>query len=124
MNRVEQIRVLRFALSGLLATSLHVVIAMTLIGHARTAPALANAIAFACCTGCSYLLNTLWSFSSSPALASLCRFATVSLGGLGLSALVSHATEVAGGGPGFGIAMVVCVVPPATFIAHRRWTYR
>ena len=124
MNKVERIRALRFGVSGMLVTGLHVVIAMTLIEHAGTTPALANVIAFGCSTGSSYLLNTLWSFSSSPALANASRFAMVSLGGLGLTALVSHAADVAGGSPGLGIAMVVCVVPPATFIAHRWWTYR
>lgn len=124
MNRAERIKVLRFGVSGLVATGLHAMVAMTLIVRAGTEPALANALAFASSTGCSYLLNTFWSFSSSPALANIWRFAMVSLGGLTLTALVAHATQVAGGGPGLGIAMVVCVVPPVTFIAHRWWTYR
>ncbi|NMM00862.1 GtrA family protein [Paraburkholderia sp. RP-4-7] len=124
MNRAERIKVLRFGVSGLLATGLHAAVAMTLIMRAGTQPALANALAFACSTGISYLMNTFWSFSSFPALANVWRFATVSLGGLTLTALVAHATELAGGGPGLGIAMVVCVVPPVTFIAHRWWTYR
>ncbi|RKF50657.1 GtrA family protein [Paraburkholderia fungorum] len=124
MNRAERIKVLRFGVSGLFATGLHVIVAMTLIRRAGTEPALANALAFASSTGCSYLLNTFWSFSSFPALANIGRFAMVSLGGLTLTALVAHATQVAGGAPGLGIAMVVCVVPPVTFIAHRGWTYR
>lgn len=124
MNRAERIKVLRFGVSGLVATGLHAMVAMTLIVRAGTEPALANALAFASSTGCSYLLNTFWSFSSSPALANIWRFAMVSLGGLTLTALVAHATQVAGGGPGLGIVTVVCVVPPVTFIAHRWWTYR
>jgi putative flippase GtrA len=124
VNRAEQIKLLRFCVSGLLITGLHVCIAMTLITCAGTDPAVANAIAFVCSTGGSYLLNTFWSFSSSPALANIWRFAIVSLGGLTLTALVSHAIASAGGSAGLGIAMVVCVVPPYTFIAHRRWTYR
>lgn len=124
MNQAERIRVLRFGVSGTLVTGLHAVIAMTLIERAGASSMWANVIAFACATGCSYLLNTLWSFSSSPALANLWRFAMVSLGGLGLTALVAHASEAAGGGPALGIAMVVCVVPPVTFVAHRWWTYR
>jgi len=124
MNRSEWIKLLRFGVSGLLITGLHASIALTLIEYAGTGPALANALAFVCSTAGSYLLNTLWSFSSSPALANVWRFALVSLGGLTLTALVSEATQIAGGGPGLGIAMVICVVPPVTFIAHRCWTYR
>lgn len=124
MNSAERIKLLRFGVSGLFATGLHVMVAMTLIVRAGTESALANALAFACSTGSSYLLNTFWSFSSVPALANIWRFAVVSLGGLTLTALVAHATQIAGGGPALGIAMVVCVVPPVTFMAHRWWTYR
>jgi hypothetical protein len=31
--------------------------------------------------------------------------------------------QVSGGTPDVGIALVVCVVPPLSFVAHRRWTY-
>jgi putative flippase GtrA len=124
VNKIEWTRLIRFGVSGMLVTGLHVAIALSLIRNAGIGPAAANAIAFACSTGCSYLLNTLWSFSSSPALENVWRFGMVSLGGLGLTAFVSHATAVAGGAPGLGIAMVVCVVPPVTFVAHRWWTYR
>lgn len=124
MAKSERVKLLRFCASGLLATGLHVSIAMTLIMRAGMAPSWANAIAFACSTGGSYLLNTFWSFSALPALINARRFALVSVAGLVLTALVSHVTQIAGGAPGVGIAIVVCVVPPFTFIAHRRWTYR
>ena len=42
MNRAERTKVLRFGASGLLATGLHVIVAMTLIVRAGTEPALAN----------------------------------------------------------------------------------
>jgi len=124
MNRIDRVRLLRFAFSGVFATGLHVCIALTLIAQADMSPPWANAIAFTWATAGSYLLNTFWSFSALPALANARRFALVSLGGLALTALVSHAAQLAGGTPGVGIALVVCVVPPLTFVAHRCWTYR
>ena len=52
------------------------------------------------------------------------RFTLVSLGGLTLTALASRLTHLAGCSPALGIALVVCVVQPLTFVAHRCWTYR
>lgn len=124
MNKADQVKLLRFCVSGLFATGLHVSIAMTLIARLEFSPPSANAIAFACSTGGAYLLNTFWSFSSVPALANVWRFVVVSLSGLALTTLVSRGMQVAGASPGWGIAMVVCVVPPFTFFAHRQWTYR
>jgi putative flippase GtrA len=103
---------------------LHAVVAATLIARANASPVLANALAFSCATGVSYLMNTLWSFSTPLQLRNVWRFGVVSMMGLGLTALVSTSVQIAGGGPWAGIAAVVCVVPPATFAIHRAWTYR
>lgn len=117
-------KLLRFGVSGLIATGLHAVVAMTLIKKANASPVLANAVAFSCATAVSYLMNTLWSFSAPLELRNVWRFGVVSTMGLGLTALVSTSVQLAGGGPWSGIAAVVCVVPPATFAAHRAWTYQ
>ena len=124
MIRLERVKLARFGASGVFATGLHVGIALTLIADAGMSPSWANAIAFTWATTASYLLNTFWSFSALPALMNAGRFALVSLGGLTLTALVSRLTQLEGGSPALGIALVVCVVPPLTFVAHRCWTYR
>jgi putative flippase GtrA len=123
-NNTELIRLVRFGVCGLLATGLHVGVAVVLISHAGASQALANTVAFACATCWSYLVNTLWSFSSSLRLRNVWRFIAVSLGGVALTGLVSYLAQVAGAGPWIGIAMVVCAVTPLTFLTHRRWTYR
>lgn len=117
-------KLLRFGVSGLIATGLHAVVAATLISRANASPLLANALAFSCATGVSYLMNTLWSFSTPLQLRNVWRFGVVSTMGLGLTALVSTSVQLVGGGSWSGIAAVVCVVPPATFAIHRAWTYR
>lgn len=123
-DNTELIRLVRFGVCGLLATGLHVGVAVVLISHAGASQTLANTIAFACATCWSYLVNTLWSFSSSLRLRNVWRFIAVSLGGVALTGLVSYLAQVAGAGPWIGIAMVVCAVTPLTFVTHRRWTYR
>lgn len=123
-NNTEFMRIVRFGVCGMLATGLHIVVAVALISHAGASSTLANTVAFACATCWSYLVNTLWSFSYSLRLRNVWRFAAVSLGGAILTGLVSYLAQTAGAGPWIGIAMVVCTITPLTFVTHRRWTYR
>ncbi|AXL53217.1 sugar translocase [Paraburkholderia caffeinilytica] len=123
-NSTELIRLIRFGVCGLSATGLHVGVAVVLISHIGASQFLANTVAFACATCWSYLVNTLWSFSSSLRVRNVWRFITVSLGGAALTGLVSYLAQVTGAGPWIGIAMVICAVTPLSFVTHRRWTYR
>ncbi|SOE59522.1 Putative flippase GtrA (transmembrane translocase of bactoprenol-linked glucose) [Burkholderia sp. OK233] len=123
-NSPELIRLIRFGVCGLSATALHVGVAVVLISHVGTSQLLANTAAFACATCWSYLVNTLWSFSSSLRVRNVWRFITVSLAGAALTGLLSYLAQITGSGPWVGIAMVVCAVTPLSFVTHRRWTYR
>lgn len=123
MKRDDLTRVLRFGVSGAAATAMHVTVAAVLVGRGLSLVE-ANTIAFVSATIGSYLLQTLWSFSSRVGARTLARFLVVSAGGVAVTAVVSHAAELAGLGPWLGIAAVICVVPPYTFVAHRSWTYR
>ncbi|MGN5478970.1 GtrA family protein [Cupriavidus basilensis] len=76
-------QVARFLVAGASSTGVHVAVAATLISVMGTSPVTANGVAFLCATACSYLLNTLWSFSSRLRHRTLGRFAAVSLLGLG-----------------------------------------
>ncbi|KAA1014431.1 GtrA family protein [Paraburkholderia panacisoli] len=123
-NSTELRKLIRFGICGLSATGLHIGVAGALILHAGMSQSLANTVAFACATSWSYLVNTLWSFSSSLRARNVWRFIAVSLAGAVLTGLVSYLAQMTGAGPWIGIAMVVCAVTPLTFVTHRRWTYR
>lgn len=114
----------RFSLSGLLVTGVHVLIATLLIQLILLSPSLANGVAFMVATIVSYLINTLWSFSSPLHGRNLFRFGIVSFIGILISMLVSGAAENQGLHYCYGIALVVCIVPPVTFLLHNFWTYR
>ena len=118
------IRLARFGIAGLLSTGMHVAVAYVLLARANAPPVVANTVAFTWATFWSYLLNTKWSFSSSIGVKNLYRFTVVSIGGVIVTGLVSQIAQSAGASPWFGIALVVCLVPPLTFSAHRFWTYR
>ena len=119
---VRQLR--RFAVTGLLATGVHVAVAALLIELAQRSPPFANGAAFLVATAFSYALNTLWSFEASPGARSLARFAVVSCVGWTLAVLLSTLAERLGLHYLLGIGLVVTGVPPVTFLLHRYWTYR
>lgn len=55
-------RIVRFGVSGAACTALHAAIAGVLMGAFAATAVQANAIAFVCATGASYLLNTPGAF--------------------------------------------------------------
>ena len=115
---------LRFGLSGLFVTGLHVVMAAGLINLASLKPAIANGVAYVIATITSYTINTLWSFKSTPIIGNLLRFLAVSISGLLLTMLITGIIDRLGFSYWLGIAVVVLLVPPLTFLLHRNWTYR
>jgi len=117
-------RAVRFALSGVLVTVLHVVIATAFINIILPEASLANGVAFLIATVASYWVNTHWSFSSQLQGKNLFRFGVVSLLGLGLAVGISGTVQLYGLPYWYGISAVVFVVPPITFILHNFWTYK
>lgn len=115
---------LRFAFSGLLVTGLHVIIATAFIRIVLPSPSLANGVAFLVATVFSYLVNTMWSFSSPLHGRNLFRFCFVSSIGLFLAMAISGAAQYYGLHYWYGIGFVVCTIPPVTFLLHSFWTYK
>ncbi|HIE53852.1 MAG TPA: GtrA family protein [Chromatiaceae bacterium] len=116
-------RILRFSISGLVVTGLHVLIASSLIQFLSITPSFANGAAYILATTFSYVINTKWSFSSPLHGKNLARFYSVSVTGLLLTMSISGAAQHLGLNHWYGIALVVCIIPPVTFLLHHRWTY-
>ena len=114
----------RFAISGLLATGVHVLVATGIILFLLPMPSLANGVAFVVATIFSFTVNTTWSFSSRPSRRLLVRFVLVAIVGLAITVAVSGTAQYFGLHYLYGIALVVCTVPPITFLLHKFWTYR
>jgi putative flippase GtrA len=114
----------RFAVSGLLATGLHVLVAVCLIRLFAISAPFANGIAFLVATVFSYAANTLWSFSSVLHGRNLFRFICVSIIGGGLAVSASALAAHYDLHYLIGIGIVATVVPPVTFLLHRFWTYK
>lgn len=117
-------RLFRFGVSGIIATGIHVAVATPLIYLLHATQVSANGAAFVIANIGSYLLNTQWSFGATPGRDSYLRFLFVSLLGLLLTLGISKTADLLGMGYWAGLACVLLMVPPVTFVLHRRWTYR
>lgn len=123
-SRDTFVRLVRFGVSGVIATGIHVAVATPLIYLLHASQVSANGLAFVVANIASYLLNTLWSFGATPTRGSYLRFLIVSLLGLGLTLGISAGAQATGFGYWAGLAMILSVVPAVTFVLHRAWTYR
>lgn len=108
----------------MLATAIHVAIAMLLITRLALAPYIANPIAFVVATCFAYTTNTLWSFASQMSHRTLWRYVGVSALGCLATAVVSALADAAHLDYRIGIALVIVVVTPMNFTMHSLWTYR
>lgn len=117
-------KIQRFAISGLLATLLHVLIAVGFIRFVAPTPPLANGVAFIIATVFSYLVNTLWSFSRPLHKRNFFRFVLVAMAGCLLTVTLSSAAQHYGLHYMYGIGLVILTVTPATFLTHNFWTYK
>lgn len=116
-------RALRFCISGLLVTLVHICIATFLIRCVNTSPGFSNGVAFCVANAFSYLIHTLWSFSSTMGSKVLFKFLVVSGMGLALSSSIGEAIDWMGFSYSYGILAVVLVMPPFNFLVHHFWTY-
>ncbi len=117
-------RLFRFAVTGALATALHVGVATLLITKVGALPYVANSLAFLVATGFSYATNTAWSFASRMNHRTLWRYASVSAFGCLATAAIAAAADAAHLGYRFGILLVIVIVTPINFTLHSLWTYR
>lgn len=117
------LKAMKFGLTGVMVTGLHVVVALLLISTVLPVPAAANGLAFVVANLFSYAINTLWTFSHPLHGRSLVRFLLVSLFGFIIAVTVSGLAEWYGLHYWYGIGLVVCCVTPVTFLLHNFWTY-
>ncbi len=119
-------RFFRFASVGLLATAIHVAIVYALVEAAGVEPVIASIPAFLAALVASYLLNRNWTFAAGESgIAGFFKYSLVALGGLLLNAVIMYvAVHVMQAHYLLGLAIVVAIVPVASFLLQRDWTFR
>ena len=119
-----KIKALRFAVIGLGATLVHILVALVCLKVAGVHPMVANGVAFIIANPVSYFANTIWSFERSATPQNMARFISASILGLVLSVAISGIASAAGLPDVIGLALVIISLPPLTFLTHLLWTYR
>lgn len=114
---------IKFAISGIVATCIHVAVAWSLI-EGGSDPALANGAAFLIATCFSCVANTLWTFDASLGWARILRFTVATSFMLLISMSIAKAIDLAGLPAYLGIMCVVIALPAITFTVHNSWTYK
>lgn len=117
-------RTIKFGITGLFVTALHITVATLFIKFIIHEVSIANGVAFCIATITSYLMHTKWSFSSAVQGKNLLRFIVVSAIGLFLSLTIPLITRSMGFDYIIGTLTVVTVLPIINFALHNFWTYR
>jgi putative flippase GtrA len=124
INRQFVTRVFRFGVTGVLTTGFHVSIAVAMFNLVAPSQAIANGAAFIVATIFSYIVNTLWSFSTTIRRKNLLRYFFIASICFVVSIEVSEFAESMGVDYLLGIGAVAMIVPIISFILHQLWTYR
>lgn len=116
----------RFLATGGLSTVIHMCTVLGVVHFVVPMPSqvLANGIAFLVANSFSYVVNSLWSFTTPLQGLRFLKFLSVSLIGFMGTLLVAFLAEQIGLTPFGGVILVVCTVTPISFILHRYWTFR
>ena len=114
----------RFGVVGIGSTSIHVLVALTLLKIAGLSLLMANIGAFFSALLFSYFGNALWSFETRGEAKSLGRFFCASAITLLLITLISNWVTETELPPYTGILMVAVVVPVIGFILQKLWVFK
>jgi putative flippase GtrA len=114
-----------FAMVGVCATAVHVIVALATREGLGLGPMQANLVAYACAVGVSYVGNARFTFLRPTLHApQFVRFVVVSLAGLAANQAITWLLVNRLGWPFWlGLAVVVVVVPAISFLAARAWAF-
>jgi len=116
---------LRFGVSGVLATLTHVLVFVALVEGLNLAPVPASVPAFCAALLVSYGLNYRWTFAATGAHGVLLpRFVLVSVAGLLVNVSITYAVvDIGGYWYGYALAAVITTVPLLTFLLSKYWVF-
>ena len=123
MKNKHLTQLLRFSVTGLGATAIHICVAVVAIERLEFVPGLANGVALVMATIFSYVANTYWSFGARSNVLVLTRYWTIASIACFLAVSLSSIADYLHWHYLIGILLVVLVVPVFSFLLHKYWTY-
>ena len=117
---------LRYAIVGVLGTTIHFGVLAALVEFGGAEPVFASAAGFIVTLIVSYVLNDRWTFAlPTRHRNAFARYTAVSVLSLGLNSLIMYlAVHVFDLWYIVGQALVVAVVPAVNFVLNRSWSFR
>ena len=117
-------RFVKFGLTGVAVTAIHVAVAASLVELSMAGPATANGIAFVIATCVSFITNARFTFRIQLESRYFVRFLIVTGVCGGLSAAIAASADAQGLDYRIGIAAVVAIMPVLSFLLHNFWSFR
>jgi len=121
IQRLLGLRIVRYGLTGGIATLIHFSLALLVLAQWPQAFALANLLGFSLAFLFSYWVQTCWVFENQLSLANALRFLLVQLTALCLSVWLS--SQLNQFHNIIKVGVVIVLLPALTFIIHRFWTF-
>lgn len=117
-------KIIRFIFAGVLVTFIYIVIGFILLKFTDINSVEVNAIAFIIANLFSYMIHTLWSFSTKIKKNNFLKFYIVSLIGFLISLILPMLGEHLKVDKFFITIVTSLSIPLFTFIVHNLWTYK
>ncbi|CZF84453.1 GtrA-like protein [Grimontia celer] len=122
LDNLLSLRIVRFGLTGGVATLTHIVVAFGLLHFFASTVFIANLFGFLCAFGLSYLMQSVFVFRRRLSLQNAWRFFIVQFSALMISQLISELFS--GINEYLRVLLVVFLIPMVTYIIHKTWTYK
>ncbi|MDA0110558.1 GtrA family protein [Vibrio mediterranei] len=121
LNRLLQYRIVRFILTGGMATAIHIAVAFLFLHFIQDNVLYANVCGFTIAFFFSYFAQTLIVFKNKVNWGNAVRFFTVQFASLmvaqSISALFSDVNSY------IRVLIVVVILPIITYLVHKIWTF-
>ncbi|GMQ47941.1 GtrA family protein [Vibrio sp. 10N] len=121
LDRLLEYRLVRFALTGGMATAIHIVVAFSFIHLVKDNVLYANILGFSIAFMFSYFAQTVLVFRQEVNLRNALRFFMVQFGALMISQAISELFS--DWNSYIRVLMVVVILPIITYLIHKVWTY-
>ena len=113
----------KFGLVGLINTLIHAVILFAAVEVSKLHPVVGNFMAFLGANMASFIMNSYWTFKTSPEVRRYGKFLTSSLLALGLTLGIAGIFEFLGIHYGLGFLCIILLVPALNYWMLKRWAF-
>ena len=108
---------------GVVNTAVHGLVLLLAVETLQTGPLLGNLLAFLVANVSSFLMNSYWTFKTSPTLYLYGKFFLGSFFAMCLTLIIASLFELFELHYGLGFACIVFTVPPLNYWMLKRWAF-